>query len=141
MKTPHTPLLDEHLTSPELAQQPYSNFWFVGAFVGTFLLGVFCAFIRPYINTGGMHWEAVVSLIILIVLNAAWLYKIASTLQLHYKRAYVANTLLLWLGFYLGWMVINSRFAEDLAFICGMGVLGGTIVGQLVFYFQNKRRA
>lgn len=132
----HAPL-DDHLTTTDPNQQPYANSWFVGMFVGTALLGMASAYCRPYLDTGGIHWDAIISLIILVVINIAWLYQISRTLQLNYSRAYLANTFLLWLGYYLGWIVINDRFMGDLAFICGMGAFLGMFLGRLILYFHK----
>lgn len=132
----HSPL-DEHLTTADTSQQPYPKSWFVGMFIGTALLGMVAAYSRPYFDNGGMHWDAIIGLLLIIVLNIAWLYQISKTLQLNYSRAYLANTCLLWLGYYLGWIVINDRFMGDLAFICGMGAFLGMFLGRLILYFHK----
>lgn len=140
MKPQNTPVLDDHLTWSTGQKGYYSRTIYVTTFVVNGLLGILSAYIRIYFYrvSRPIHWEAVVSLIVLIILNIAWLIFVSTTQKNHYFKVYILNTGLIWLGFVVGWTVMSGYFMGELIIINAVGALLGIIVGGIVFYLQKR---
>ncbi|MGH1338851.1 MAG: hypothetical protein ACRBFS_22235 [Aureispira sp.] len=143
MKQNNDPLLDD-LTPLERAEETYTKSWY-GIIVGaSLLLGGLSAYCRPYFNNGGVHWEAIIALLLLIIMNITWLLFVRSTKRKNYRWAYSINTMLLWMVFLVGWSFVSERFMDDLVLVNGTGALLGVVIGLLAFYIQenypSKRR-
>ena len=136
MKRRNTPLLDDHLTPP--TEETYPNYWYGGTVIGTTLMGGLSAYARPYFNNGGAHWEAIISLLLLISINIAWLLFFRSTQRKYYRWVYCLHTILLWMMYIVGWHSVHELFMEDLIIINGIGAFMGIAIGLIAFYIQEN---
>lgn len=135
MKRRNTPLLDDHLTLP--TEETYPNYWYGGTAIGAILMGGLSAYVRPYFNNGGAHWEAIISLLLLVSINIAWLLFVRSTQRTYYRWVYCLHTILLWMMYVVGWQFVYDFFMEDLIIINGIGALLSILIGLIVFYIQE----
>ncbi|MFK7797763.1 MAG: hypothetical protein AB8E82_09925 [Aureispira sp.] len=139
MKIPNKPLLDDHLTITTAPEKLYSQHWLVAIFVATALLGMLSAYFRPYFNINGVHWEAIVSIVVLVTLNVVGLMLISTDKRKHYARFYSILTLLLWMGYVIGWSIVDGDFMEDLIGVCAMTAIVAILIGMLVFAYQKRK--
>jgi hypothetical protein len=139
MKISNKTLLDDHLTE-DAASKVYAKPWLLVVFVATFGLGILSAYCRPYFNIDGIHWEAIVSMVVLVTLNVVCLMLISTDKRKGYGWFYSILTLLLWTGYVLGWSFVNGDFMEDLIGVGTMTAIVAILIGMVVFYYQNRSK-
>lgn len=129
-------LLDEHLTKISDKSSEEDSFIFkrVGVlFVLATLIGVISVFFRPYFNDG-VHVDALVSLIVVTLMNLGLLLYIIRQKKVRYRLAYNLSTIGIWAGYILGWSIGLGYLWDDIWMMNGFFALIGLGVGQLVFY-------
>lgn len=134
------PILDEHLTNISDKSANEDSFIFKRAgilFVLATLIGVISVFFRPYFNDG-VHVEALVSLIVVSLMNVGLLLYILRQKKVQYQFAYNLSTIGIWAGYILGWSIGLGYLWEDVWMTNGFFALIGIGIGKVVFYLGEK---
>lgn len=109
----------------------------IGVGYGAIGLGLVARALRPLMNAGGVHVEAVIALVLVVgTLLAIALEGSDRSSQL---RFHLSNVLA-WCGLTLGWSVMHGGLWQDVVMVFAGWMVGSGIVGSLIVHLMDRRR-
>lgn len=119
-------------------------FWSCGLIVLGFVNGLVTRMIRPTMNSGGVHWDAVIGLVWMAVLGliAVFRFRKLPTAQ---ALAWIAATIgVAWVAEFVGWTMMHDKIWDDKLFVsCVCSVIYILVACGLVaiINWRQKRHA
>jgi len=133
-------LLDEHLTDDEQLNRkdPLLFTRPIGLLLSMGIVGTISSLVRPYANYHGIHYEAIISLILTIGVSIYLSLYFDNRRHYHqYRLLYIINTLVIWIGYSLGlWLAADNFLTESLV-INGLVAIIIAITGLLKLRPKN----
>lgn len=105
----------------------------------SWVLGNISRALRPMLGVGGLQYEALASIVLLVAIALALVVYHRSHNPKRGQGFYQLEVLALWAGFASGWSMVHGYAWEDLIGVCVACWLGCAIVGGIILKLMSKR--
>ena len=113
--------------------------WLVGVGMLGCVLGLASRAVRPFFG-GPMHWDAMVTLVLLFVLSAGFVLCLWREQRKAGLLSYEIGAFALWTGHTLGWSLLHGFLWEDLLMLNAGSWLASAVLGGLLLLIPHRRK-
>jgi hypothetical protein len=123
-------------SSGDLFRRP--KHWVIAISLFALTLGASSRLSRPYLNVNGLHWDALVSIVLLCVVSLGLLIRCYRARFIMATCYYQSGLISLWTSFVVGWCLAAGSVFAPLFQTCAMWWFGWAVIGLISFAIPHR---